>query len=51
LNRQSLDGAVTDRCDPNYLKLTDTRDTLVYDSLSRVIGGLWESVRELAEVG
>ena len=34
---------------PNYHKPTDTPDTLDYDSLARVTGGLIEVVRELAE--
>lgn len=34
---------------PNYHKPTDTADTLDYDSLARVTGGLIEVVRELAE--
>jgi Zn-dependent M28 family amino/carboxypeptidase len=34
---------------PNYHKPTDTPDTLDYDSLARVTGGLVEVVRELAE--
>jgi Zn-dependent M28 family amino/carboxypeptidase len=34
---------------PNYHKSADTPDTLDYDSLARVTGGLVEVVRELAE--
>ena len=44
-----MGGAVTDSCEPNYPKTTDTPDTLDYDSLARVTGGRVEMVRELAE--